>query len=399
MNFESQVFLVNDGNFLKYSDVLDFVNSAKIYCPNIKIERLEDFFLNLTLALSQNLDVVLIDPKGCENTDLNTVEIKEKVSFKTVEDLISAVKNSTSKISLFTSGTLGVQKKFTHHLQNLIANVKYAPNAKKSVWGYAYAPFHMAGLQVFFQAFLNESMLINLFKKEADKIMLLVDKFKISHISATPTFFRLLTNSQTIFTSLKRITLGGEASDENLHKNILRIFPNAKINNIYASTEAASLLVSDGTYFEIPEKLSEKVIIKNSEIYLHKSLLAHSDSIKFDGDFYPTKDEIEFVDAKRFKFLSRKTDILNVGGYKIDLKEVEASLLALDGVLAARAFGKKNSVLGNLLAAEIVLKKGVVLDIPQIRSNLAKHLQNHKIPREIVFVEEIKTANTGKIQR
>jgi phenylacetate-coenzyme A ligase PaaK-like adenylate-forming protein len=38
--------------------------------------------------------------------------------------------------------------------------------------------------------------------------------------------------------------LGGEKSDEKLLDNIQKLFPEAKINNVYASTEAGAIFCS-----------------------------------------------------------------------------------------------------------------------------------------------------------
>ena len=62
-------------------------------------------------------------------------------------------------------------------------------------------------------------------------------------------------------------------------------------------------------------------------------------------------------------------------------------------------YGQKNSVIGNILCADIKLAKGAFLDIPQIRNFLADKLQPFKIPRKITFVESLKQTATGKLKR
>lgn len=50
----------------------------------------------------------------------------------------------------------------------------------------------MAGLQVFFQAFANKNALINVFNKNRVEVYELLSEYHVTHISATPTFYRLL---------------------------------------------------------------------------------------------------------------------------------------------------------------------------------------------------------------
>ena len=63
-----------------------------------------------------------------------------------------------------------------------------------------------------------------------------------------------------------------------------------------------------------------------------------------------------------------------------------------------KVFGKKNSVLGNIVCCEIV-KNENSLEEQFVRQFLQKQLQEFKIPRIIRFVEQIETTRTGKIKR
>ena len=65
------------------------------------------------------------------------------------------------------------------------------------------------------------------------------------------------------YSSVCRVTLGGEKSSQHLYNQICKIFPNAKVNNIYASTEAGSLFVSRDDCFQIPNVLYEKIQVDN----------------------------------------------------------------------------------------------------------------------------------------
>ena len=81
------------------------------------------------------------------------------------------------------------------------------------------------------------------------------------------------------------------------------------------------------------------------------------------------------------------------------LKEVEDALRSMPEVADALAFGQKNSVLGNILCADIKLKEGAQADVARIRNFLADKLQPFKIPRKIRFVVSMESTATGKIKR
>ena len=137
---------------------------------------------------------------------------------------------------------------------------------------------------------------------------------------------------------------------------------------------------------------------EENELYLHQSLLGKSEELDEIKDFYATGDLIEWIDEnqKIFKFVSRKNELINVGGYKVNPNEVEEVLLQNSKIKNAKVFGKHNAVLGNILSAEIVVFENQELEEAEIRSYLEDKLQNYKIPRRISFVEEIGLTRTGK---
>ena len=259
----------------------------------------------------------------------------------------------------------------------------------------------MAGLQVFFQAFENQNTLVNVFNMQRSEVYQKIVEYQITHISATPTFYRLLLPFEDSYLSVQRVTLGGEKSDNHLYENIRKIFPNAKINNVYASTEAGSLFAAKGDCFQIPEKIRDKFTVVDDELLIHRSLLGKSDSFKFDGDYYHSGDLIEWVNKEDgiFKFKSRKNELINVGGYKVNPGEVEDAINAMDGVKQALVYGRAYSILGNVLIAEVQIEEGCTLTDLDIRKTLKEQLQDFKIPRKIKFVEAFSLTRTGKLKR
>jgi len=401
-------FLFNTHNGYTYDDLFSGLRENNLYYPYYRTNDVFSFFLNLIKALSSNQDLVLIDAdinlseiKGINETLIN-VPIKIKpLHFINIQKVIEAVQHSTSNITLFTSGTTGQPKKVVHNITTLTRSVLIEERYINNVWAFAYNPTHMAGLQVFFQAFFNMNTLVNVFNQPRTFILEQISDKNITHISATPTFYRLLQPNENKYNSVLRVTLGGEKSDPNLYDSVKKLFPKAKINNIYASTEAGTLLISNGDCFMIPKQMKEKFVIEDEELLIHRSLLGRSEYFNFSGEFYKTGDLIEWIDKESglFKFKSRKNELINVGGYKVNPDEVESKLLALADVHQARVYGKANSILGNVLCADVKIKPGVKLSEFDIRKALTGQLQDFKIPRRIKFVEEISLTRTGKMKR
>ena len=400
-------FLLNGKSSYSYKDLLQAVRTDDYY-PFLKSNDLFGYFSNLIKSLANNVSIVLLDsdlnPAEIGGVDERKINVQKQLcvkKFTSINEVVDAVLKSSSKITIFTSGTTGQPKKVIHSVQTLTRSVRQGDKYKEKIWGFAYNPTHMAGLQVFFQAFINLNALINIFNCSRSQVYSAIENNEITHLSATPTFYRLLLPYENQYFSLERVTLGGEKSDQHLYNAIHKIFPNAKINNVYASTEAGSLFAAKGDCFQIPETIREKIKIVDDELLIHRTLLGQSDSFKFDENYYHSGDLIEWVNESNgiFRFKSRKNELINVGGYKINPEEVENAINQISGVRQSLVYGKENSVLGNVLCAEIQLEEGIKFSGIEIRKALKEKLQDFKIPRKIAFVESITLTRTGKLKR
>ena len=402
------VFLYNGEKEYSYDMLVESINQHREYYPLFKSHNIFAYFENLIKAIATNSPLVLLDSDlnpsevaGVDESQVNVAVQLPEYHFKDMDAVVSALQQSTSEITIFTSGTTGQPKKVVHSIDTLTRSVRLGDKYKGQVWAYAYNPTHMAGLQVFFQAFENQNTLVNIFNMQRSEVYQKISEYQITHISATPTFYRLLLPFEDSYQSVQRVTLGGEKSDNHLYDNIRKIFPNAKINNVYASTEAGSLFAAKGDCFQIPEKIRDKFTVVDDELLIHRSLLGKSDSFKFDGDYYHSSDLIEWINKEEgiFKFKSRKNELINVGGYKVNPGEVEDAINAMDGVKQSLVYGKANSILGNVLVAEVQLEEGFTLTDLDIRKSLKERLQDFKIPRKIKFVETFSLTRTGKLKR
>lgn len=402
------IFLLDKGKTYSYDDLLGSLNDGTTYYPYYKTSDIYSFFVNLVKALASSKPLVLLDSDtntneidGLDVSKVNMAESIPPLSCAGMDEVLAMVQNSKSKITIFTSGTTGQPKEVVHSISTLTRSVRVGEKYRNQTWAYAYNPTHMAGLQVFFQAFENLNTIVNVFNQPREYVYHQIQENAITHISATPTFYRLLLPYERAYENVVRVTLGGEKSDQHLYDSIKKIFPNARINNVYASTEAGTLFAAKGDCFQIPELARDKYKVVDGELLIHKSLLGSSSSFKFTEDFYHSGDLIEWVDetAGLFRFKSRKNELINVGGYKVNPNEVETAIMDIEGVKQAMVYGRANSILGNVLCAEVVLEPGSEMQELDIKKHLNALLQDFKIPRKIKFVDEISLTRTGKKKR
>ena len=397
---------------VNWDQLLSDLQSAAQYNPYCRETTCYEVFRHLITSLILGEKIVLIDFDFCENELIRLIKIPEftrfvrpirnhiKQKIKTKQELIQLIKSPKDSwsISLFTSGTTGLPKKVTHSYKTITRSVKISEQNSTNIWGYCFDPTHMAGLQVFFQAILNGNPLIRLSGLSNEYIFNEIIGQKITNISATPTFYRLLLSSDVVCHSVTHVTSGGEKVDEKTLGKLKMIFPRAKFTNIYASTEAGSLLASEGTIFAIKPIEEQQFKIENGELLIHKMLMG--DLATPTDDWYHTGDLVEIIseDPIKFRFVSRKNEMINVGGNKVNPNEVEDLLRNMPGIKDVHVFSKVQSILGQVIYCDAV-KSDTQIDETNVRLYLQSRLQEFKIPRIIRFVDKILTTHTGKIKR
>jgi acyl-CoA synthetase (AMP-forming)/AMP-acid ligase II len=119
----------------------------------------------------------------------------------------------------------------------------------------------------------------------------------------------------------------------------------------------------------------------------------------FVGEWFRTGD-IGSLDEDGFlTLLGREKEMINRGGEKIAPAEVDAALMRHPAVLEAAAYAVPHPRLGEDVAAAVVLRPGATVAPEELRAFLATQLAWFKIPRRIVFPQELPKGLTGKVQR
>jgi len=399
-----------DDIIVTWDALINDLNKVTSFNPYCKSVNYFEVFNQVITSMLIGQEIILLDSDFSDDELVNLTGYSQydkftqpiQVCFKINDkmELIEKLRNTSNdwKVTLFTSGTTGLPKKVTHNFTSITRFVKYAERNTKSTWGFAYNPTHMAGIQVFLQALLNGNPIVRLFGMSPKEIHREIKEDGISHISATPTFYKLLLPCEDTFTSVERITSGGERFNERIQKLLTVIFPKAKITNVYASTEAGTIFASDNDIFSIKSEFEHLIKVENNELLIQKSLMGNTDiNIK---EWYNTGDLIEIISNEplKFRFISRKSDMINVGGYKVNPIELEEIMLTLSGIKDVRVYSKTNSVLGNIICCEVVRNSNHLEEL-SIRAYLQSKIQEFKIPRVIKFVDELSTTRTGKIKR
>ena len=124
---------------------------------------------------------------------------------------------------------------------------------------------------------------------------------------------------------------------------------------------------------------------------------ATADAISYDG-WLKTGDMALIQNDGYIKIVSRKKDMILVSGFNVYPSEIEEVTLSHTGILDCAAVG-----VGDFKAGEsvrlFVVKKDPYLTEDDIIEHLKKELAVYKIPRSIVFIDNIPRSKLGKVVR
>ena len=114
--------------------------------------------------------------------------------------------------------------------------------------------------------------------------------------------------------------------------------------------------------------------------------------------FFNTGDLAVIDDQGYVSIVGRSKDMVISGGLNVYPKEVEMLIDALPGVLESAVIGVPDPDFGEAVVAVVVLRDSS-LTAQQIREALRTKAANFKVPKRIIFVDELPRNAMGKVQK
>ena len=106
------------------------------------------------------------------------------------------------------------------------------------------------------------------------------------------------------------------------------------------------------------------------------------------------------LDAEGYLSITgRLKEIINRGGEKVSPREIDEILLDHVSVAQVIVFGAPHKRLGEEVAAMVVLHEGHECEERELQLFVAQRVAGYKVPKKIVFVDELPKGATGKLQR
>ena len=217
--------------------------------------------------------------------------------------------------------------------------------------------------------------------------------------------------------SLRVIAVSGSALPGPLANRVMDAFGDA-LYNLYGSTEVAWATVAGpadlraapgtagrpprGTVVAILDERGEAVPVGASgRIFVGSEMLFEGYTGGGDKDRYgelmATGDVGHFDADGRLFVDGRDDDMIVSGGENVFPAEVEDLLAGMAGIREVAVVGVLDDEFGQRLRAVVSLDPGAELSEAELQDHVRTHLARYKVPREVVFVDELPRNATGKI--
>lgn len=355
---------------------------------------------------------------------------------RTLEELVDGVDDGRlpnprrpGGLVLLTSGTTGTPKGAPRQVRSPLAIAQFLDRVPLRVGEATMlaAPlFHGTGLSQFLLSFGLGSTVVMRRRFDPEETLRAIQDNRVTALVVVPTMLRRILDlgpevlARYDTSSLRIVFTAGSALPPELGNRATEAFGEV-VHNLYGSTEVAVATVATpqdwreapGTVGRPPvgctvalyDDQDRRVTVPNvvARVFVgsvlafegytdgrHKDVL---DGLLATGD-------LGHLDERGLLFIDgRDDDMIVSGGENVFPGEIENLLLEHEAVAEAAVTGVPDEEFGQRLKAHVVLRQGASLDVEGVREHVRANLARYKVPREVVFVEELPRNATGKLLR
>jgi fatty-acyl-CoA synthase len=332
-----------------------------------------------------------------------------------------------SSIIILTSGTTGTPKGANRSTPPTLAPIggilSHVPFKANEVTSLPAPMFHALGfLHATIGMFLGSTLVLHA-KFNPAEVFEDIEKHKVTAVVVVPVMLaRMLDALEKIddkpdLSSLRIIFVSGSALGADVAERALKdIGP--VVYNMYGSTEIAFATIAQPHHLEFnsttagpPVKgVKVKIYDENGKELPQGEVgrIFVGTSFPFEGytgggnkqiiDGLLSSGDVGYFDERGLLYISGRDDEMIVsGGENVFPAEVEDCISAHPDVVEATAIGVEDKEWGHRLRAFVVKKQNADVDEATIKNHVKDQLAKYKVPREVIFLDELPRNPTGKI--
>jgi acyl-CoA synthetase (AMP-forming)/AMP-acid ligase II len=328
---------------------------------------------------------------------------------------------------LLTSGTTGTPKGAPRTVRSPLAAAQFLDRIPLRVGESTMlaAPlFHGTGLSQFLLSFALGSTVVLRRRFDPEQTLAAVQDNKATALVVVPTMLRRIVDlgpdvlQRYDTSSLRIIFVAGSALPPELGNRATEAFGEV-VHNLYGSTEVAvATVATPQDWREAPGTVGRAPVGCRVALYDDEGRRVHGPNkvgrvfvgsmLSFEGytdgrhkdvidGLLASGDVGHFDEDGRLFIDGRDDDMIVSGGENVFPGEVENLLLEHEGVAEAVVCGVPDDEFGQRLKAYVVARPGATLDAEAVRDHVRANLARYKVPREVVFLDELPRNATGKV--
>jgi fatty-acyl-CoA synthase len=364
-------------------------------------------------------------PDSDESSDSDDETLANLVAANSKSPAPKASKRSS--IIILTSGTTGTPKGANRSTPPSLAPIggilSHVPFKANEVTSLPAPMFHALGfLHATIGMFLGSTLVLhNKFKPAG--VLEDIEKHKVTAVVVVPVMLsRMLdalekADGKPDLSSLRIIFVSGSALGADVAERTLKDF-GPVIYNMYGSTEIAFATIAEPKHLKHNSSTAGPVV-KGVKVKIYddngKELPQGEVGRIFVGTTFPfegytggggkqiidgllSSGDVGYFDEHGLLFISGRDDEMIVsGGENVFPAEIEDLISGHPDVVEATALGVEDKEWGHRLRAFVVKKQNADLDEDTVKHYVRDHLAKYKVPREVIFLDELPRNPTGKI--
>ncbi|MGH3881193.1 MAG: acyl-CoA synthetase, partial [Actinophytocola sp.] len=327
---------------------------------------------------------------------------------------------------LLTSGTTGTPKGAPRQIKSPLAAAQFLDRIPLRVGECTVlaAPlFHGTGLSQFLLSFALGSTVVLRRRFDPEATLRAVQDNKATALVLVPTMLRRIVDlgpdvlNRYDTSSLRIVFCAGSSLPPELGNRATEAFGEV-VHNLYGSTEVAvATVATPQDWREAPGTVGRAPVGCRVALYDEGRRVTGANEVgrvfvgsmlSFEGytdgrqkdviDGLLSSGDVGHFDAQGRLFIDgRDDDMIVSGGENVFPGEVENVLLEHDGVTEAAVTGVPDDEFGQRLKAYVVARTDAELDADAVRAHVRANLARYKVPRDVVFLDELPRNATGKI--
>lgn len=227
----------------------------------------------------------------------------------------------------------------------------------------------------------------------------LLERYKVDHIYALPTKLRLLVrHCKCKLSAINYIIAGSQVLDRHLMEQLQKLCPNMEFILYYGASELNYITYCTGKEWLDREGTVGRpfpaVRIKADDGVIYVTTKYHIEGV---SDTY-TVNDCGYIDSEGYlMFTGRQGDVINKGGYKISVPEMEQYLQSLQGVSEVAVINIDDDIRGEDFVVYIVLE--VKSELKKIIETIHQERPSIEWPKSIYPISLLPLTECSKVDK